>query len=42
MFDFHRLAPKMVWLRLVRISNESIENENKLRVALAVELSIDQ
>ena len=45
MSDFDRLSPKLAWLRLCRIANESNETENKLfkfkwRVALAVELSI--
>ena len=47
MSDFHRVSPEMAWLRLCRITNESIESENlllqfKQRVALPVELSISQ
>ena len=28
MSDFHRASPKMAWLRLCRITNESTETEN--------------
>ena len=28
MFDFHRASPKMAWLCLCRIKNESTETEN--------------
>ena len=47
MSDFQRASPKMAWLPLYRITNESTRTKNcyfnkkfKQRVALAVELSI--